>query len=50
MFDPVEDSTAFRSVVRDCALAMPGSSVQPYEAGLEIFARAGREWPVADGD
>jgi len=50
MLGRVKDSTAFRSVVRDYARSMVSGALEPYDAGLEIWGRAVREWPSDDGD
>lgn len=50
MLGRVKDSTAFRSVVRAYARLMVSGALEPYDAGLEIWGRAGRESPSDDGD
>ncbi|MFF0286838.1 hypothetical protein [Streptomyces sp. NPDC005262] len=46
----MEDSEAFRAAVRAHAAAILNGKASPYDAALEIWGLATREWPRDDGD
>ncbi|WP_329458081.1 hypothetical protein [Streptomyces sp. NBC_01497] len=46
----MEDSEAFRAAVRAHTAVILNGKSSPYDAALEIWALAGRQWPGDDGD